>query len=172
MSQTTFSIRCFLLPTLTVTIHPSRQSSSAPTGSTTPWPRPSSTPLREVSAVFFTTSPVRTLRMLEECRDIVRHWYFSCVPLRNLQSFDSGSVHPDLLLPGLLDLRPGRVRWGLHPVAAHWCGLGAAVWNIARQPHSHWIGLWNSSSICFSFWKALYLLISFDFTSVAVTMTH
>lgn len=51
----------FLLPTLTVTIHPSRQSSSAPTGSTTPWPRPSSTHLREASAVFSTTSLVRPL---------------------------------------------------------------------------------------------------------------
>lgn len=52
-------------------------------------------------------------------------------PGRFLQSRDLGNLHHHLLLPGLLDIWPDRVRRGLHPLAAHWRRLGPALWHPA-----------------------------------------
>lgn len=53
---------------------------------------------------------------------------------RFLQPHDTGHVHPDVFLPGLLDVWPHGVCRGLHPFSADRCCLGTAVWHLPVLP--------------------------------------
>lgn len=57
-----------------------------------------------------------------------------CPLPRFLQPHDTGHVHTDVFLPGLLDLWPDSVCRGLHPLPADRGSLGEALWHLPVLP--------------------------------------
>lgn len=58
-----------------------------------------------------------------------------CPHPRFLQPHDTGHVHTDVFLPGLLDLRPDSVCRSLHPLPADRGSLGEALWHLPVLPN-------------------------------------